>query len=456
MRTQAPHPAKFNDAVLEEIAFWLPEGTLTLDPFGGVGKLKEISKITAVRVEIEKDWADNVCADALHLPFRDATFDAVATSPVYGNRMSDHHNARDKSKRHTYKHYIGHDLHPHNAGQLQWGECLTPETRVLRSDWRWVPVGDLHVGDGLISCDEETKEGPPEIRRRGRRFREAKVESYDIEPREVVRVSFDDGTHVDCTPNHPWLVRWANSQWRWVQASALTDAYEVGVFIPTWGEDRSYDAGWLAGMFDGEGSLTYTNLSCALTLAQKPGPVLDRVVELLQRRGAYVVVDRSRPVHNVRVVGSAATRMALLGSIRPERLLTKARIDGLYMRTEGVRRVVGVKALGLRDVALMSTSTRTYFAEGMASHNSYRMFHRMAWTEVIRCLKPGGLFLLNCSDHIRNKKVVKVTAWHEKTLQRLGLAHVRTVQIGTDRLRHGDNHEARVDHETLSIFTKGA
>ena len=39
--------------------------------------------------------------DARRLHYLDATFDAICTSPTYGNRMADHHNARDSSPRLT-------------------------------------------------------------------------------------------------------------------------------------------------------------------------------------------------------------------------------------------------------------------------------------------------------------------------------------------------------------------
>jgi tRNA G10 N-methylase Trm11 len=62
-----------------------------------------------------------VISDAQALPFRDDSFEAIATSPTYGNRMADHHNARDGSHRITYRHLLGRPLHPENTGELQWG-----------------------------------------------------------------------------------------------------------------------------------------------------------------------------------------------------------------------------------------------------------------------------------------------------------------------------------------------
>jgi hypothetical protein len=45
----------------------------------------------------------------------------VCTSPVYGNRLSDHHEAKDKSKRYTYRHCLGRKLDENNSGKMQWG-----------------------------------------------------------------------------------------------------------------------------------------------------------------------------------------------------------------------------------------------------------------------------------------------------------------------------------------------
>ena len=137
-----PHPAKFTDTIMMELAKLYDQyGSpgVVLDPFAGTGRIHTIGDIIegftegiytrpAVRtigVEIEPEWAAHdprtIIGNALDLPFATASIDGVITSPVYGNRMSDHHDAKDASKRHTYRHYIGRPLHTQNAGQLQWG-----------------------------------------------------------------------------------------------------------------------------------------------------------------------------------------------------------------------------------------------------------------------------------------------------------------------------------------------
>jgi len=128
------HPAPFSDPILDEVAEHLKErgetGTV-LDPFAGTGRvhdLREKAGVETVGVEIEPEWAakhpDTIEGNALELTntIEPESVDAIVTSPTYGNRMADHHDAKDDSVRLTYKHTLGHDLHEDNSGQLQWGD----------------------------------------------------------------------------------------------------------------------------------------------------------------------------------------------------------------------------------------------------------------------------------------------------------------------------------------------
>lgn len=139
------HPAKFNGKILDSIGYMVTrEGQIAnrelvvVDPFAGVGGVHVMPNpmglgMTRVGVELEWEWAKEggklgpmVQGDALRLPFRDGSVDVVVTSPTYGNRMADKHNARDGSKRNTYTHVMvgetGHGLRSGNSGAMQWGE----------------------------------------------------------------------------------------------------------------------------------------------------------------------------------------------------------------------------------------------------------------------------------------------------------------------------------------------
>lgn len=148
------HPAKYSDEVIDTLRdFMLGLGGphhlgRVLDPFAGPSGKLDILDVDWTGVEIEPEWATHprvLVGDAHHLPFRDGSFQTIITSPCYGNRMADCHNARDRckacavlgpdvnpncrdckgtglSRRNTYRAALGHMPNPNSSATLQWGE----------------------------------------------------------------------------------------------------------------------------------------------------------------------------------------------------------------------------------------------------------------------------------------------------------------------------------------------
>src|SRR5690606_19681990 len=107
--TMPRHPAKYTAALLPVFARILREhgAQSVLDPMAGVGKIGLLRDYgfsgRIVANEIDPEWAAHSPAhvemhvgDAAAMTWAaDGEFDAIVTSPTYGNRMADHHNARD-------------------------------------------------------------------------------------------------------------------------------------------------------------------------------------------------------------------------------------------------------------------------------------------------------------------------------------------------------------------------
>jgi SAM-dependent methyltransferase len=153
------HPAKYSTDIIAQIGELLHGYDPVLDPFAGAGGIHQLSNRT-VGVELEPEWADQhpdtIPGDALALPFPDESFPAIATSPTYGNRMADNHDAKDGSHRATYRHMLGRDLSDSNSGGLQWGaeyrdfheRAWKEAVRVLQPDGRFVLNIKDHIRNG--------------------------------------------------------------------------------------------------------------------------------------------------------------------------------------------------------------------------------------------------------------------------------------------------------------------
>lgn len=130
------HPAKYQDGFIQLFASLLRKYKVeesVLDPLAGTGKIGLLREYgfqgRIVANELEPEWAyqapDHVevhVGDATCMDWaQDEEFEAIVTSPVYGNRMSDHFEAKDSSRRYTYRHALGRALHPNNTGRLHWG-----------------------------------------------------------------------------------------------------------------------------------------------------------------------------------------------------------------------------------------------------------------------------------------------------------------------------------------------
>lgn len=125
------HPARYSKQLIPLFSRLLgsyANGKRVLDPFAGVGGIHALRDdgYDTTGVELEPEWANlhehTSVGDATDLPFGDEEFDAVVTSPAYGNRLADSYNSSDPHLRRSYRFDLGRELTDGNAGAMQWGD----------------------------------------------------------------------------------------------------------------------------------------------------------------------------------------------------------------------------------------------------------------------------------------------------------------------------------------------
>ena len=161
------HPAKYTDTMIPVFAKLLKGRKAVLDPMAGTGKLSLIRKYGfAGKVfcnDIENDWIDPkygvamwTTCDAAALPYPDKHFDAICTSPTYGNRFADKYSPDATWTHMGYSHSLKRSLHPANTGQMQWGDDYRSKheqiyrecVRVLRSGGLFIVNISNHIRGG--------------------------------------------------------------------------------------------------------------------------------------------------------------------------------------------------------------------------------------------------------------------------------------------------------------------
>jgi hypothetical protein len=294
--------------------------------------------------------------------------------------------------------------------------CVTMDTPVLTADLKWVPAGDLVLGQELVGVDEFGPEDPAYRLMNSRRmYRRSTVLAIPRRMAQCIRLTLADGRTVTCATDHRWLVRRhltgkerqdyglpassRNSGYRWVHTQHIVPGDEIASPLRTWSEGTSYEDGWAAGLYDGEGWLAKTGPSHATVgFAQNPGPVLDELTKYLENGGLPYTLESSKDCIKV-MVGQRWAAMELMGRLRPRRLLPKA--DQIWEGGRAVRpgpnnvRVIAAEPAGIQEVVSLGTSTGTYLANGLISHNCGRHFNRITET---RTFEPDNIWLLNIDD----------------------------------------------------------
>lgn len=283
--------------------------------------------------------------------------------------------------------------------------CVEVNTPVLKSDLTWVRAGDLKEGDELIGFEEKVAPGTPVrdsegnwVGARGRKRRDlrlTKVTGNVIEKQPCMKVTFDNGDEVITTPDHYWLSKsFKDNNQRWRKTSDLEVGHRVSKLTEVWKKNDSYEAGWLSGFLEGEGSLVKAGrqgsdgctVLSGIQACQRPTTVLDRAIEYSNLLGYSVTTPRTKSSPGLGLgdtkyfiyLGGKWEMLRIIGELDITRFkgkITNEILGGMSGRSDGNigdKVIVKIEEVGEMEVAVMGTTEKTFIANGYPMHNCDR------------------------------------------------------------------------------------
>lgn len=347
--------------------------------------------VTASTLENKENLPEDYLKSLLSQPkeyikrFVEGSFD-VSAGQIYDEFNHEIHTIEPWSIPTAWPRFRAIDHGQNNPTACIWGAidfdgnifCVGPKTKILTSDLRHVDADTVKVGDSLMGFDENV---PPTKKRR---WKEAIVEKVTKVKKPSYKITLDDGTEVICSSDHQWLTETGGTRKQWRTVEEIKDNWSLFRITDVWEDDNTYGGGYLAAAFDGEGCLITNNRgTLAMNLAQKDNGLLTTVKQELDQRniryGEYQSLSEDSPGYDVRTI--AVTRkkdiLKLLGSTRPKRLLPKFHMDNMVGFSAFAHpKIIKKEFLGETEVIAIQTSTRTYIAEGLASHNCYQEYYQ--------------------------------------------------------------------------------
>ena len=332
--------------------------------------------------------------------------------------------------------------------------CVVPETPILMADLTYIPVGKLSIGDKLIGFDDTVNDP---------RLKESIVTHTGIIIKECSLVITTHRT-VIASNDHPWLIagRTGNNEKRWKTTEELSvkqnnqkTPYKI-LSLPVWEKKQTWDAGYVAGFFDAEGSLVHGNgvhNSRTLSVYQNTGKTMHIIKDILAKDNFKFSSDIRKRGENWHETESVVIRggwmeiLRMLGTYYPVRLVDKAKdlwANGAmnYLLRE---EVISVTPIGKKEVVALSTSTNTYVANGMLCHNSQFSFGDL--DGELCCRSKGKDMILDAPEKMFGKAIETVIALQPE-LQRDWVSRGEFLQ----KPKHNSLTYSRVPEQNIIIF----
>lgn len=299
------------------------------------------------------------------------------------------------------------------------GVCLSPRTKILTTDLKWVALSNIKIGQKVVSVDET-----PQRKGSGytRAMKTAVVEAKNVVKQKAYRLEMDDGRVLIATKEHKFLSRkrgGTETVWRKVGETRVGD--KIRFIVRPWGK-ADFDDAWFGGLLDGEGTLRKKNRAGSeLTFCQTKGAVLDKAIEYVKRNGYSFRLDwdfhkrrkdnyNRKPLGRI-VCGKFGDIFEIIGKTRPVRFLDRNFWESKKLPTGGRDdvvwgEVVSITPLDVRKMIDLQTSTKTFIAEGYVSHNS-TYFEGRFFAEINH--RPNRYACIASADTDSSDKVFKMS-----------------------------------------------
>ena len=137
-------------------------------------------------------------------------------------------------------------------------------------------------------------------------------------------------------------------------------------------DDPNWKAGYLAGMLDTDGSYSANNLRYAQT---KDNGVLEAVRRYIADLGFQSTREdfRSAAGRSERVTGDVEEKILFLSTIEPALVRKTEDFYGRRFPAKQAAPVRGIRRLGVRPLVDIQTTSGTFIANGLATHNCYAL-----------------------------------------------------------------------------------
>jgi DNA repair photolyase len=134
---------------------------------------------------------------------------------------------------------------------------------------------------------------------------------------------------------------------------------------------REWSAGFLAGIFDAEGSYSQT----VLRISNTDPEIVDWICKCLGTFNLSYVVEhypysQRKPLSVVRITGGLKEHLCFFHTVKPA-ISRKLDLEGLAIKGNARLRVVGIEPLPAMRLFDITTDTEDFIANGVVSHNCY-------------------------------------------------------------------------------------